>query len=68
MRRPGTQLLQRLGFSPICGEVEAKCICELGPDHLGPHICACGGSWLYNEPGGFHVLHWPEHTVAIVEQ
>ena len=35
----------------ICGTQEAACFCQLEPGHDGPHECACGGSWTFDEYG-----------------
>lgn len=36
---------------PVCGRPEASCICIEPPDHAGPHVCACGGSWSITDGG-----------------
>ncbi len=34
-------------LDPMCAAIEAACICQLLPDHDGPHSCECGGEWHY---------------------
>jgi hypothetical protein len=34
-----------------CSRVESSCICCLPEAHDGEHLCACGGSWTYDESG-----------------
>ena len=29
----------------ICGDTKFRCICTKEPDHEGPHLCDCYGSW-----------------------
>lgn len=29
----------------ICGGRKSRCLCYLSPQHEGPHICQCEGSW-----------------------
>lgn len=36
-----------------CGLVEASCVCGLAPEHDGPHVCDCGGSWHFDTDGAF---------------
>ena len=43
----------------VCDEREASCYCDQEPDHNGPHVCSCGGSWSIDENGNFKVLEWP---------
>ncbi len=38
---------------PLCGEVQASCICILAPKHDGSHVCSCRGSWHFDENGEF---------------
>ena len=47
-------------LDPICGDVEAKCFCNLGPKHDGPHSCECGGSWERPDgPESFKAITFP---------
>lgn len=39
---------------PVCGVTSpGSCICVSEPDHDGPHTCACGGQWDYDDLGDF---------------
>lgn len=43
----------------LCCDVIEACICDLGIDHDGPHICDCGGSWEFDDRGEFRTVKLP---------
>ncbi len=45
---------------PLCGCIEAQCICSLPHGHDGPHVCGCKGSWHFDDDGEFIADVWPE--------
>lgn len=51
----------------FCGLREASCVCFLGRDHAGPHVCTCGGSWSIDADGRFHIHSMPQMALADIE-
>ena len=35
-------------------------MCLLIPDHEGPHICSCNGSWEIDPEKGIRIWRWPD--------
>jgi hypothetical protein len=59
--------MPELAITVVCGTVEMACVCDEVPDHPGPHLCKCGGSWSFDSDGNFRVHALPQALPAPTE-